>query len=224
LAPVFQVMLENAVRLCGAKFGVLWLAEGDGYRSVALYGAPPALAEARRKEPFIRQFGPHSGVGRAIRTKQVVHIDDYRKDPGYIERDPRVVSLVENGGARDAVFAPLLNEHEVVGARFHLATRPLLAQHQGSTPILADDVERILADIDADHGDFAVESLGHGVLLVFAASRQLGVPAGLEHGRIIPFSDICNRIGNGHQPEYNHLCTDEHVVRLTRARCSSSPR
>jgi Sel1 repeat len=45
--------------------------------------------------------------------------------------------------------------------RFHLATRPLLAQHQGST----DDVERILADIDADHGDFAVEFLGHGVLL-----------------------------------------------------------
>ena len=49
--------------------------------------------------------------------------------------------------------------------RFHLATRPLLAQHQGSTPILADHVERILADIDADHGDFAVEFLGHGVLL-----------------------------------------------------------
>jgi hypothetical protein len=50
-----------------------------------------------------------------------------------------------------------------------LATRPLLAQHQASTPILADDVERILADIDADHGDFAVELLGHGVLLVFGA-------------------------------------------------------
>ena len=49
--------------------------------------------------------------------------------------------------------------------RFHLATRPLLAQHQGSTPILANDVERILADIDADHGDFAVEVLGHDVLL-----------------------------------------------------------
>jgi hypothetical protein len=48
---------------------------------------------------------------------------------------------------------------------FHLATRPLLAQRQGSTPILADDVERILADINADHSDFAVEFLGHGVLL-----------------------------------------------------------
>jgi putative tryptophan/tyrosine transport system substrate-binding protein len=45
--------------------------------------------------------------------------------------------------------------------RFHLATRPLLVQHQGSTAILADDVKRILTDIDADHGDFAVEFLGH---------------------------------------------------------------
>jgi hypothetical protein len=49
--------------------------------------------------------------------------------------------------------------------RFHLAARPLLPQHQGSTPILANDVKRILADIDADHGDLAVECLGHRMLL-----------------------------------------------------------
>jgi hypothetical protein len=38
-----------------------------------------------------------------------------------------------------------------------LAARPLLPQHQGSAPILADEVERVLADIDADHSDFAIE-------------------------------------------------------------------
>src|SRR5262249_53778480 len=48
---------------------------------------------------------------------------------------------------------------------FHLATRPLLPQHQGSTAILADQMERVLADIDADDGDFTIEFLGHGVLL-----------------------------------------------------------
>src|SRR5262249_55854335 len=47
LAPVFEVMLANAVRICGAKFGVLWLKEGDGYRSVAVHDLPPALAELR---------------------------------------------------------------------------------------------------------------------------------------------------------------------------------
>src|SRR5258707_12796120 len=34
----------------------------------------------------------------------------------------------------------------------HLATRPLLPQHDGTALILANDVERVLADIDADYG------------------------------------------------------------------------
>src|SRR5262249_10768227 len=42
LEPVFQIMLDNATRLCQAKFGVLWLCEGDGFRAVALHGLPPA--------------------------------------------------------------------------------------------------------------------------------------------------------------------------------------
>ena len=41
LESVFQVMLDNATRLCQAKFGVLWLCEGDGFRAVALHGLPP---------------------------------------------------------------------------------------------------------------------------------------------------------------------------------------
>jgi hypothetical protein len=41
----------------------------------------------------------------------------------------------------------------------HLATRPLLPQHDGTAPILANDVERVLADIDADNGRRSVELL-----------------------------------------------------------------
>src|SRR5207247_2000468 len=48
----------------------------------------------------------------------------------------------------------------------HLAARPLLTQHNGTTLIVTYDVERVLADIDANHGDCSVECLGHGVLLV----------------------------------------------------------
>jgi hypothetical protein len=44
LAPVFEAMLVNATRICEAKFGVLWLVEGDGFRAVALHGAPPEFA------------------------------------------------------------------------------------------------------------------------------------------------------------------------------------
>jgi len=38
----------------------------------------------------------------------------------------------------------------------HLAARPLLPQHDCTALIVADEVERVLADIDADHGDCSV--------------------------------------------------------------------
>ena len=47
-------MLKNAVRICEAKFGILFLSEGDAFRTVALHGAPPAYAEVRRREPVVR--------------------------------------------------------------------------------------------------------------------------------------------------------------------------
>ena len=49
LEPVFNAMLQNAVRICGAKFGNLFLREGDGLRAVAFHGAPQAYVEERRR-------------------------------------------------------------------------------------------------------------------------------------------------------------------------------
>jgi len=72
----------------------------------------------------------------------------------------------------------------------HLPARPLLAQHNGTTLIVAHDVERVLADIDTNHGDCCVVCLGHGVLLVFGAPGQLLSLAGQEHGRTIPLADL----------------------------------
>jgi hypothetical protein len=56
--------------------------------------------------------------------------------------------------------------------------------------IVAHDVKRVLADIDADHGDCRIEFVGHGVLLVFGAPCQLRLLAGPEHGRTIPLPDM----------------------------------
>ena len=114
LKPVFQTMLAKAVGLCQAKFGVLWLREGDRFRSVALHNVPVSQRQAREREPLV-QFGPHSGSGRAIRTKRAVHIPDLMNDEGYLKRNPRLISLVETGGARAAVFTPLLKDNEVIG-------------------------------------------------------------------------------------------------------------
>src|ERR1700716_3171052 len=55
---------------------------------------------------------------------------------------------------------------------------------------MTHDVERVFADIDADHGDRCVEFLRHGVLLVLSAPCQLLVLAGPEHGRTIPLAEV----------------------------------
>ena len=52
LDPVFETILANATRLCEAKFGNLYLYEGNGLRIVATHNVPPAYAEARRRGPI----------------------------------------------------------------------------------------------------------------------------------------------------------------------------
>src|SRR5262245_48468717 len=63
LEPVFTAMLENATRICDAKFGTLMLRDGDAFRMVAMHGAPPAYVELRQREPVIRP-PPEHPLGR----------------------------------------------------------------------------------------------------------------------------------------------------------------
>jgi GAF domain-containing protein/CheY-like chemotaxis protein len=114
LEPVFQALLANAVRLCGAKFGTLWLAEGDRFRSVAVHDLPPAFAEARRRAPVLA-FDPSTGIGRVVKTKQVAHVEDMSQDPAYLAGNPRAVLLVDVGGARTVIFTPMLKDNAVIG-------------------------------------------------------------------------------------------------------------
>src|SRR5262249_61929527 len=54
LPPVFGTILQNAVRICGAKFGNLWLREDDFFRIGATHGAPAEWSEFLRREPVFR--------------------------------------------------------------------------------------------------------------------------------------------------------------------------
>jgi GAF domain-containing protein len=114
LEPVFQTMLANAVRICEAKFGNLWLYDGDAFRTVAMHGAPPAWVEWRQREPLIRP-GPLTGLARIVRTKEVVHTPDIRASQGYLDRDPLIVATAECSGARTLLVVPMLKEDNLVG-------------------------------------------------------------------------------------------------------------
>ena len=115
LDPVFQAMLDNAARICGAKFGVLWLAEGDSFRSVAMHGLSRAHVEEREREPVIRP-GPEDPLGRLSRTKQVVHIADLRGEQAYIKGYPPLRAVVDDGGGRTLLVVPMLKDNTLVGA------------------------------------------------------------------------------------------------------------
>jgi transcriptional regulator with GAF, ATPase, and Fis domain len=115
LEPVFQAMLENATRICEAKFGNLFLYDGTEYRSVATHGVPPAWAEFLQRNPVIRP-DPNVPLGRVAMTKQVAHIADIRMEQAYIERFPPLVAVAESGGARTLLVVPMLKEDELVGA------------------------------------------------------------------------------------------------------------
>src|SRR5215471_20994885 len=77
LEPVFNAMLENARRICEAKFGILFLCEGDGFRAAAMQNAPPALVEAYTRDVILRP-PPDAPLGRVASTKQVAQVVDIK--------------------------------------------------------------------------------------------------------------------------------------------------
>jgi GAF domain-containing protein len=115
LEPVFDTMLRNATRLCGAEFSLLYLSEGDVFRTVSLYGVPPAFAEQRRLNPVLHP-SPGTALGRVLATKQMAYIPDVMAEPAY-QNDPlRRATFLNLAGARTVVCVPMLKDNEVVGA------------------------------------------------------------------------------------------------------------
>jgi signal transduction histidine kinase len=115
LEPVFQKMLENATRVCNAKFGLMRLREAGAFRSVAQHNVPPAFAEFLRRSPVIRPY-PDGPLDRAARAKQPVHVADFREEPVYLSGAERVKALTDVGGARTLLEVPMLKEDELIGA------------------------------------------------------------------------------------------------------------
>jgi class 3 adenylate cyclase len=118
LGPVFEAILENATRICGGRLANLFLysKHEHAFRLAAQRNAPAAYAERWAKNPVLRiGENPRNPLARLAKTKRVVAIPDLTVEPGYINREPRFVALVESAGARTHVLIPMLKEGELIG-------------------------------------------------------------------------------------------------------------
>jgi GAF domain-containing protein len=108
LEPVFQAMLENATRICEAKFGVLNLYENGALRMGAMHNVPPAFAEWLQNQRGGYRPIPGSPLDNVIRTKQLSVTVDHA-----VEAAPgRATTL---GGARSTVCVPMIKDDQLVG-------------------------------------------------------------------------------------------------------------
>ena len=99
LQPVFDAMLEKAVRICDAKFGNIYRWDGEGLHLLASYNTPPALVEARRHTPL--RPGMNDPIGRMITTKTVIYTSDATAEQAYTDdHDPgrQLAAAVDLGG------------------------------------------------------------------------------------------------------------------------------
>jgi GAF domain-containing protein len=108
LEPVFQTMLANAVRICDAKFGVLYLYKDELYDPVALFGAPKALTEHYEQcGPFRPADG--TSLDYVAKTKGVVN----KADASVL---PAPGAPVTFGSAKSLACVPMLKDDLLIGA------------------------------------------------------------------------------------------------------------
>jgi GAF domain-containing protein/HAMP domain-containing protein len=124
LAPVFEAMLDKAIRLCEAAFGKADVYDGELFLAVALHRVPASLAAFY--EGVVPKPGPNSALTRIANGENIVHVKDMKASPQYLSGEPRARALVELGGCRSYVVVALRKDGKLMGtvSAYRQETRP----------------------------------------------------------------------------------------------------
>ncbi len=157
LDAVLKAIVESAVHLCHADFGVIYLRDGDVYRAAAGAGARgETLAAYERDHPD--HPGRHSVVGRVLLSRAVVQIDDVLEDPEYDQPYPS-----QTLGLRTIMGIPIVADDELIGvynmgrpevAPFSESEIALVATFAEGIAIAIENA-RLLETIDRQRGELA---------------------------------------------------------------------
>jgi GAF domain-containing protein len=153
LAPVFDAMLEKALRLCEAAFGSLVGFDGERFQTLAQRGLPPPYVEYLATTAD--QPGPGGGQQRVLHGERVVHFADMKDDEAYRSgKNPMHRAMVDIGGARTGLIVPLRKDEAVVGTFtiYRQEVRPFtgkqiaLLQNFAAQAVIAMENARLLTE------------------------------------------------------------------------------
>jgi two-component system, NtrC family, sensor kinase len=171
LTPVFDAMLEKAMRLCEAAFGILWTFDGDHYHAVAFRNVPTAYSEFLRDPPPATPLTP---LGRIAAGEAFAHIADMA-DETFAAGGPMFHRAVELGGFRTIVGVSLRKDAVLLGAItiYRQEVRPfsdkqiVLLQNFAAQAVVAMENARLLDEIRQRQDELRItfENMGDGVAM-----------------------------------------------------------
>jgi len=190
LMPVFDAMLERAMRLCQAELGLLTSREEEGYRVVAARSGRPELVAITQGR--LLRVNRDGVTGRVALEGRVVHIVDAFADPGY-----RLEDIKAAGNVRTLLGVPLLRDGAVAGTinlgleRVEPFTDKQIAlmQNFAAQAVIAMDNARLLDEIRQRQAELRVtfDNMGDGVAM-FDGELRLAA-WNLNFQRILDLSD-----------------------------------